>query len=142
MPQITDLDSAILASTFVDELYDAVIIHDLKDHICFWNKGAESIYGWRAAGVAGRNVYEVLFQDGMTGLAEPIRLLAKTGEWAGELRQVTKGRRDLAVESRWKLLRDGSGRPQSVLMVNRDVTQTRLGVLSSPDATQIGRAHV
>src|SRR5438093_5763896 len=92
---------------------------------CFWNKGAERLYGWRADEVTGENVYELLFPRELQGIEEKERVLAETGEWAGELRQVTKTQTTIVVESRWKLRRDESGKPKSVLMVNKDITRTR-----------------
>src|SRR5262249_39335274 len=92
---------------------------------CFWNKGAERLYGWRADEVAGENVYDVLFPGELQGLDQKGRVLAETGEWCGELRQITKSRRTIIVESRWTLQFDDGGLPKSVLMVNRDITEQK-----------------
>ena len=118
-------DQFKLQSLLLDQVQLALIVRDLEDRICFWNKGAERLYGWRADEVAGENVYDLLFPRELQGIEEKERVLAETGEWAGELRQVTKTQTTIVVESRWKLRRDESGKPKSVLMVNKDITHTR-----------------
>jgi len=40
-----------------------------------------------------------------TGSEAPERALIEQGEWIGETRQVTKDRREIIVNSRWKLMR-------------------------------------
>src|SRR5207247_2117225 len=118
-------DQFELQSLLLDQVQLALIVRDLEDRICFWNKGAERLYGWRADEVAGENVYDLLFPRELQGIEEKERVLAETGEWTGELRQVTKTQTAIVVESRWKLRRDESGKPKSVLMVNKDITHTR-----------------
>jgi len=118
-------DQFEMQSFLLDQVQLALIVRDLEDRICFWNKGAERLYGWRADEVTGENVYELLFPRELQDIEEKERVLAETGEWAGELRQVTKTQTTIVVESRWKLRRDESGNPKSVLMVNKDITHTR-----------------
>src|SRR5207249_3837817 len=48
-------------SILLDQVQLALIVRDLEDRICFWNKGAEHLYGWRADEVTGENVYDLLF---------------------------------------------------------------------------------
>ena len=98
---------------------------DLGGRICFWNKGAECLYGWRADEATGENVYDLLFPRELQGIEEKERVLAETGEWAGELLQVTKTQTTIVVESRWKLWRNESGNPKSFLIINKDITQRR-----------------
>jgi len=47
------------------------------------------------------------------------------GQWHGELLHFTKKKGQLAIESRWKLLRDAEGRPKSVLAINTDITERK-----------------
>ena len=39
----------------LNKTHDAVIVCDLNFRIIYWNKGAESMYGWEAAEVLGRD---------------------------------------------------------------------------------------
>ena len=109
----------------VDQVQDALIIRDMEDCICFWSKGAERLYGWAADEVAGHNVYDVLFAGEVEDLKQQGSHLAETGVWKGELSQTTKAQRKIIVESQWLLQRDEDGRPTSVLIVNKDITEKK-----------------
>ena len=43
-------------AALLDKAHDAIIVCDLADHITFWNRSAERIYGWSAAEATGRRV--------------------------------------------------------------------------------------
>ena len=47
------------------------------------------------------------------------------GSWQGELEQITKTGTEITVQSRWTLMRDQSGKPQSILVVNTDITEKK-----------------
>src|SRR6185436_12767562 len=47
------------------------------------------------------------------------------GEWSGELKQRKKDGGDIFVASRWNLIRDESGKPKSILVINTDNTEAR-----------------
>jgi PAS domain S-box-containing protein len=91
----------------------------------FWNRGAERIYGWPSSEVIGRRTTDFLFDEVPTAYAEARECLAQTGEWRGELRQITRDARTIFVQSRWTLVRDEKGEPKSVLVINTDVTEQR-----------------
>jgi two-component system cell cycle sensor histidine kinase/response regulator CckA len=109
----------------LDQARDALIVRDLEDRIRFWNKGAERLYGWQADEVTGQNMYDLIFPGHVSGLEQQMDDLAKTGDWSGQLRQVTRGRRIVTVESHWKVHRNASGEPQYVTIVNRDITEKK-----------------
>ncbi len=67
-------DQFELQSLLLDQVQLALIVRDLEDRICFWNKGAERLYGWRA----GENVYDLLFPRELQGIEEKERVLAET----------------------------------------------------------------
>src|SRR5206468_2577080 len=69
--------------SLLDQAQLALVVRDPEDRICFWNKGAECLYGWRADEVTDKNVYELLFPRELQGIEEKERVLAETGEWAG-----------------------------------------------------------
>jgi len=123
---LTASQEAKQQSFLLDAVQDALIVRDLEDRIRFWNKGAERLYGWCAQEVVGKNVYDFLLPDGPQRFEQQGRILAETGEWFGELRQVTKAHRSIVVESRWKLQRDEFGQPKAVLFVNKDITEKKM----------------
>ena len=67
-------DQFEMQSLLLDQVQLALIVRDLEDRICFSNKGAERLYGWRA----GENVYDLLFPRELQGIEEKERVLAET----------------------------------------------------------------
>jgi PAS domain S-box-containing protein len=112
-------------AALLDVAHDAILVRDLEDHILYWNRGAERLYGWTAEEAVGRQADELLFGEPTPQLRAAKRALLRRGEWSGETHQVTKDGRDIIVESRWTLVRDESGRPRAKLVVNTDVTEKR-----------------
>jgi hypothetical protein len=54
-----------------------------------------------------------------------MRTLLARGDWTGELKQRTRAGADSIVQSRWTLLRSSAGQPDSVLIINTDITEKK-----------------
>jgi two-component system, cell cycle sensor histidine kinase and response regulator CckA len=111
-------------ATFIAKARDAILVRDLQARIAFWNEGAERLYGWTGAEAAGRNVNELLRGDEQH-VEEAREATMAQGEWAGELRQLTKGGKEVIAMSRWTLMRDDAGQPKSILAINTDITKRK-----------------
>ena len=101
---------------------DAMIVSDLEGRLTFWNNGAERLYGWTAHEVLRGRLLDQLCTGttpSFPGLRA--RVLAE-GRWRGEVTHTTKDGRAIVVDSRWTLVRH-DGVPQSILMVNSDMTE-------------------
>src|SRR3984893_11173863 len=109
----------------LDHAQDAILVWDFHDTIIYWNQTAERLYGWSAKEAIGRNALDLLFKYAPPKSAEAQSVLQDTGEWRGEMRQVTKDGREIIVESRWTLVLDESGKPNRQLVVNTDITETK-----------------
>jgi two-component system cell cycle sensor histidine kinase/response regulator CckA len=109
----------------LDRARDAICLKDMEQNILYWNKGAERLYGWASREAIGKNANELLFQDDLKPATEALPDLIRNGEWLGELHQVSKAGKRIIVESRWTLLRDSAGNPQSVLVINTDITEKK-----------------
>jgi len=116
----------IPAQLVINETQDALIVRDMEDCIRFWNRGAERLYGWEAGEVAGQNYYSFLSESHSEESQKQFSCLEEKGQWIGELRQVTKARKPVIVESHWRVQRDESTRATSVIILNRDITRIRL----------------
>jgi PAS domain S-box-containing protein len=114
-------------AALLDIATDAIFVRDLEHHLLFWNKGAERLYGWKAAEVFGKRATKLLYRQGenLSQLEAIQRMLLKEGQWQGELHQVTKDEMEIIVASRWTLVRDEAGNPKSILTVNTDVTEKK-----------------
>jgi PAS domain S-box-containing protein len=109
----------------LDRAQDAILVRDLHDTIIYWNKSAERLYGWSANEIIGRNALDLLFKYAPPEYAEAQRVLQESGEWRGEMHQITKDGREIFVESRWTLVLDESGKPNRKLVVNTDITEKK-----------------
>ena len=106
----------------MDQATDALIVRELNGAIRFWNRGAETIYGWPAAEALGRRIHALLQTEGLPPEYES--LLLQHGRWEGELRQTTQQGNRITIESRKTAMRtEGGG--VLVLESNRDVSVRR-----------------
>ena len=112
-------------AALLDVAQDAIIVRGMSGEILFWNKAAEYLYGWRAEEVLRENLDRDLFGAALPHFEEAKRITAAEGQWSGEFRQQTKNGKTLFVESRWTLVRDERGDPQSYLVVNTDITERK-----------------
>jgi PAS domain S-box-containing protein len=109
----------------LDLAHDAIIVRDLEDRVISWNKGAERLYGWSAPQAIGRKVTELIYRDLRPYEQAKNDVLSGANEWKGELRQYSRDGAELVVSSRWTVLRDDRGQPQSVLVINTDITDKK-----------------
>ncbi len=109
----------------INRAHDAIIVRNFEtNRITFWNAGAKRLYGWTSEEALGHSVVELIFAD--PGQIEPIsKALVSAGEFHGEIRQITKDKKELIVDSRATLVRKADGSPQSVLIINTDITERK-----------------
>jgi len=111
-------------AALLDKTQDAILVRDLEGKILFWNKGAETIYGWTREEVVGRNMDEYLYANPKK-FEDINEVTIDQGECHRELRHLTKDHREIIVEARWTLIRDNEGHPKSVLTVYTDITEKK-----------------
>jgi two-component system, cell cycle sensor histidine kinase and response regulator CckA len=104
---------------------NAIFVQDLHHHILVWNTEAERLYGWDSTTALGKNALQLLHPSSPPPLEAIKTALSEAGQWQGELQQTTQTDRSIVVESRWILVRDTSGTPQSILTVNTDITEKK-----------------
>ncbi|MCG6134989.1 MAG: response regulator [Nostoc sp. LLA-1] len=112
-------------AALLDIATDAIFVHDLDDPILFWNKAAESLYGWQKEEAIGKKTQELWQEKNEFLLQTALKHLIQHGSWQGELYQRTKLGQDIIVQSRWTLVKDFGNRPQSILVVNTDISQKK-----------------
>ncbi|GET37080.1 hybrid sensor histidine kinase/response regulator [Microseira wollei] len=110
-------------ATLLDKSQDAILVLDTQDCIRFCNESAQGLYGCKKSEIVGCSS-EVLFKHSPE-IQQARQTVFATGEWHGELRQVTKNGKEIVVESRWTLVRDEEDKPKSILIVNTDITEKK-----------------
>lgn len=105
--------------------HDAIFVRDLSDHITYWNRGAEQLYGWSREEALGQPAADLLrtrFPDTQANIQAA--LLADR-QWAGELAHFKRDGTSVTVASRWSLQVDKAGRPVAVMETNNDITERK-----------------
>ena len=111
-------------AALIDQARDAIIVHDLENHILSWSKGAEGVFGWCAHEVLNRRLDQVV-QDDPEVFEVARRLVLEKGAWSGEVVKRNRAGERLTIDSRWTLLRDSQGRPKSILTLGSDITDRK-----------------
>jgi two-component system, cell cycle sensor histidine kinase and response regulator CckA len=113
-------------AALLDVSTDAILVLNIiHNEILFWNKGAQSLYGWKTEEAVGKNVLQLLYKEISPQLKDAYLRVMNRGEWRGELHQLTREGKVIIVESRWTLIQDDDGQPKSILSVNTEITQQK-----------------
>ncbi|MCT7962066.1 PAS domain S-box protein [Laspinema sp. D1] len=112
-------------AALLDVATDAIWVKDLDQNIRFWNKGAEKLYGWTRQEAIAQTSSQLFDVKSATELNSVEQTVLTTGEWHGELEQVTKSGKCITVASRQTLVRDERDRPRAILAVNTDITEKK-----------------
>ena len=112
-------------AALLDKAQDAIIVRDLEHRILFWNRSAERLYGWKAEEALTQSVRTLLYRD-PAAYEAAIHATLTTGEWVGEIEQLTRAGKPITVEGRWTLVRDDEGRPKSILAINTDISERKI----------------
>jgi PAS domain S-box-containing protein len=106
----------------LDLARDAIMVRNFETtRVEYWNRGAETLYGYRAEEAIGRPVSELIPMDHPGWHAVHAHLL-QAGEWRGEIQIPRRDGSQITVQARSTLVRDAIGRPKSVLNIATDIT--------------------
>ena len=111
-------------ASLLDQARDAIIVRGIDHRLLYWNKSAESLYGWSADEAVDAASPEHLYPD-LEAYYTAARAALQHGEWNGELWQRRKDGEHIIVEARWTLVRDEEGEPHSIFSINTDITQRK-----------------
>ena len=119
-------DLPVVHAALLEAMGDSVIVTDLQGRIRSWNRGASTVFGYRAEEMIGRTpalLYPDESPDRLAGDLE--RILSgqdHVGEWLGRRKDGTP----VWVEVRTTAIRGPDGAPLGFLGVARDITGRKL----------------
>ncbi|WLI91370.1 EAL domain-containing protein [Massilia sp. R2A-15] len=117
-----DADASLRTqASLLDKAQDAIIVRDLDDHIQYWNKSAERMYGWTSEEVMGRKV-DMMLLDEPEKFRAVKDILLQTGHWNGETTRMCKDGSALTVQVALSLIAGDDGKPEGILAINTDIT--------------------
>lgn len=109
----------------LEQTHDALFTWKLEDGVINWNKNAERLYGYTAAEVLGKEIYDLLKAVYPISFDDYFAKLKKENRWEGEIRQTTKDGKKIFVESRQVIFETRDGK-FIVLETSRDITERKL----------------
>ncbi|HYF04139.1 MAG TPA: PAS domain S-box protein [Patescibacteria group bacterium] len=107
-------------AALLNKAQDAIFVEDLDGGIAFWNKSAESLYGWKSGEIIGKSSAQLYSSP--ADFKNTREHVLNSGEWTGELHNTSRSGNEIIVQSRWTLVHDDLGRPKSILIINTDIT--------------------
>jgi diguanylate cyclase (GGDEF)-like protein/PAS domain S-box-containing protein len=112
-------------AALLDKARDAIIVRGVDHRILYWNKSAERLYGCTAEEALGASIEDLLYDD-PAAFRQATDKVLELGKWCGEFTRRRDDGSTLTVESRWTLVRDDNGVPQSILAIDTDITERKV----------------
>ena len=84
----------------LEQSHDAIFTWKIGGSITYWNRGAETLYGYTKEEAIGRISHELLRTRSPIPMQEVEAQIAREGSWSGELIHTTRDGRAVIVESR------------------------------------------
>jgi diguanylate cyclase (GGDEF)-like protein/PAS domain S-box-containing protein len=109
-------------AALLDLAHDAIYVRDMKNRILFWNRGAETMYGWPAEMTLGKITRELFKTEFSQPIAEIDAQLLRENHWEGEAIHYTRDGTRINVACRWALQRESNGVPVRILSLVHDIT--------------------
>ncbi len=110
-------------AALLDLAPDAIVVRQpTTGSIVLWNRGAETLYGWRRDDVLGQSSHALLQTESSRPLDEIEATVFRDGHWEGELVHTRRDGTHLIVSSRWAAQWDDQGQPLACLEINTDIT--------------------
>lgn len=119
-------------AALIDIATDAIFVQDQQCRIVFWSRGAEKLYGWSTDEIIGQDSTILLKSTSATtdlgarqdsNLNDLDNLNSKqVDNWQAEVNHQTKAGQPITVFSRQTWMRNETGEPEKILVVNTDIT--------------------
>jgi PAS domain S-box-containing protein len=110
----------------LDAVGQAVIATDPGGTILYWNRFAETLYGWPSADTVGRNIMEVVVPE--TGVADADAIMSRLREglsWSGEFVVRRRDGTTFPAQVTNTPLFDHRGKLEAIIGVSNDTTDRR-----------------
>jgi PAS domain S-box-containing protein len=118
--------SLIFQSALLDSIGEAVIATDLPGRVLYWNKAAESIYGWKAEEVLGLNIINITTVEENKELGLEIMAALQEGKsWSGEFLVKHRDGHHFLAHVTDSCLRDHNGELSVIIGVSSDLTEKK-----------------
>ncbi|HYI16434.1 MAG TPA: PAS domain-containing protein, partial [Thermomicrobiales bacterium] len=111
-------------AALIDQVEASVIATDVAGTILFWNRGAETLYGWQQDEVIGKAGQDLLLGPGADGVVEElIQTFSSGSSWEGEIVVPHRDGSLVPVYLSSSAVRDPNGRPVGIVAVLVDISE-------------------
>ena len=110
---------------FLHQSQDAIFVLNLENQILFWNSSATRLFGWMPEEAIGHYIDELLFEEFSPQLRQAQTSVIEQSQWQGELQHCRKDGQIITTDSRWTLIRNQAGQPQSVFVISTNITERK-----------------
>ena len=130
-----------LAASLLEASDDAIVGRTLDGTVFIWNRGAERMFGYRAAEMIGRSIAPLVPPDQAAELSQIVdRVRLGRSMLQYETVRLRKDGRALCVQQTVSPVRDATGQVNAMVVISRDVSELkRLQSLVLETAEQVQR---
>jgi PAS domain S-box-containing protein len=112
-------------AALLEKAQDAIVVVNMEGEVMYWNKGAERLMGHSADEAIGCRWEQFIAEKDPVVRSSIYRTVLWEREWGGELHLFKKDATEIVVQSRWTLVQDEAGYPDSILIINTDITEKK-----------------
>jgi len=103
----------------------AIIRLDLEGNITTWNRGAESVFGYKDREIVGKPLYQLFDEGNRDRPARHLSTARSTGHVRDECQQIQKDGTVFWSTLDLTLLKTADGQPRGYALITRDITERR-----------------
>lgn len=112
-------------AALLEQNHSAISAQDMQGRLFYWNRAAAGLYGWRREEVIDQPAEKLIYAKCLPQYEEARRMVEEQGDWCGEMTVVNKLGEAVVVQTRWILTRNSNGRPDSVFVMDQDITEQK-----------------
>ncbi|MEX1138049.1 MAG: PAS domain S-box protein [Bacteroidota bacterium] len=102
-----------------------IYVLDREGRVSFWNRSAERMYGLKRDEILGKLLLEHLQEQFSSQFKEAWEVIFLKKKWLGTRTQHKPDKGEIIVETEWTLIQGKEGKPESVYIVDSDVTERK-----------------
>ena len=114
----------LFQSHIIKNVRDSIVATDLSGKVTFWNKGAESVYGYAPEEIIGKSINRVIDSEDHEKINRRMYVL-ENGLWRGQYLQKRKNGESFWSDASISLIRDERGDTIGFVGIDRDITQQK-----------------
>lgn len=101
-------------------LEDPIFVCDQHETVLFWNRAAETAYGWSTADAIGQSTTLLFGSDDAARAVDAVSAVRQAHHWRGEISRLQKNGRSILVDCQRGALAFDAGIPTHVVDFSRD----------------------